>query len=127
VVSTQISTDEASAERMRLRTADLQDALGRHGLESDSVRISGLKPRDATDATRALGGDRDALKVAAASQSNAQDGANANGQRDRAPAREWNQDEARREQAARARDQREQRDQQQDRQRPRPDFLFGNP
>jgi hypothetical protein len=37
-VSTQITTDAATADRMRLRTADLQEALGRHGLEADSVR-----------------------------------------------------------------------------------------
>jgi len=127
VVSTQINTDAATADRLRMRTADLQDALGRHGLESDTVKISGLKPADNVDARQTLGTERDALKVASTASSNAQDGANANGQRDRAPSREWNQDESRREQASRARDQREQRDQQQDRRRPRPDFLFGNP
>ncbi len=127
VVSTQINTDAATADRLRMRTADLQDALGRHGLESDTVKISGLKPAESLDAGRAVGTERDALKVASTASSNAQDGANANGQRDRAPSREWNQDESRREQASRARDQREQRDQQQDRRRPRPDFLFGNP
>lgn len=127
VVSTQISTDAVTADRLRMRTADLQDALGRHGLESDTVKISGLKPTDSADAGRSVGTDREALKVASTASSNAQDGANANGQRDRAPSREWNQDESRREQASRARDQREQRDQQQDRRRPRPDFLFGNP
>jgi peptidoglycan L-alanyl-D-glutamate endopeptidase CwlK len=127
VVSTRITTDSASAERMRLRTADLQNALGRHGLDSDTVRISGLKPADATDGTRAVATDREALKVAASTPSTAQDGTNANGQRDRAPARDWNHDESRREQASRARDQREQRDEQSDRQRPRPDFLFGTP
>jgi peptidoglycan L-alanyl-D-glutamate endopeptidase CwlK len=127
VVSTQINTDAATADRLRMRTADLQDALGRRGLESDTVKISGLKPVDGTSAGSAVGGERDALKVASTASSNAQDGANANGQRERAPSRDWNQDESRREQASRARDQREQRDQQQDRRRPRPDFLFGNP
>ena len=127
VVSTQINTDAATADRLRMRTADLQDALGRHGLESDTVKISGLKPTDSVDRGHAVGAERDALKVGSTASSNAQDGANANGQRDRAPSREWNQDESRREQASRARDQREQRDQQQDRRRPRPDFLFGTP
>jgi hypothetical protein len=127
VVSTQINTDAATADRLRMRTADLQDALGRHGLESDTVKISGLKPVDGTSAGSAAGTERDALKVSSPTASNAQDGANANGQRDRAPSREWNQDESRREQASRARDQREQRDEQQERRRQRPDFLFGNP
>jgi hypothetical protein len=127
VVSTQINTDAATADRLRMRTADLQDALGRHGLESDTVKISGIKPADGVDRGHAVGAERDALKVGSTASSNAQDGANANGQRDRAPSRDWNQDESRREQASRARDQREQRDQQQDRRRPRPDFLFGNP
>jgi hypothetical protein len=127
VVSTQINTDAVTADRLRMRTADLQDALGRHGLESDTVKISGLKPTDGVDRGHAVGADRDALKVGSTASSHAQDGANANGQRDRAPSRDWNQDESRREQASRARDQREQRDQQQDRRRPRPDFLFGNP
>jgi hypothetical protein len=127
VVSTQINTDAATADRLRMRTADLQDALGRHGLESDTVKISGIKPADGVDRGHAVGAERDVLKVGSTASSNAQDGANANGQRDRAPSRDWNQDESRREQASRARDQREQRDQQQDRRRPRPDFLFGNP
>jgi hypothetical protein len=127
VVSTQISTDAATADRLRLRTADLQDALGRHGLESDTVTISGRKPLEATEAARTVSGDREAMKVTAATAANAQDGASANGQRERPPAREWDQEQTRREQAARARDQREQRDQQQDRQRPRPDFLFDTP
>jgi hypothetical protein len=130
VVSTQINTDAMTADRLRMRTADLQDALGRHGLESDTVKISGLKPVDNVDSVTAAGTERDALKVAGPASSNAQDGASANGQRERAPSRDWQQDDARREQASRARDQREQReqrDQQQDRRRPRPDFLFGNP
>jgi hypothetical protein len=124
VVSTQITTDASTADRMRLRTADLQDALGRHGLESDSVKISGLKPVDASESARSMGGERDVAKIAAAQQGTAQDGTSRDGQRDRAPSREWTQEEQRREQAARARDQ---RDQQERQQRSRgPEFLYEN-
>lgn len=124
-VSTQITTDAATADRLRLRTADLQEALGRHGLESDTVRISGTKPADGTDSARAVASERDAMRVGTAQQSAAQDGAGNNGQRERAPSREWNQDESRREQSARAREQREQQERQQEQAR-RPFFPFGN-
>lgn len=113
-VNTQITTDAATAERIRMRSADLQDALGRHGLESDRLRVGASKPQDTVEISRTLAGERDTLKVAGAQQSGTQDGAGGNGQRERAPAREWHQEESRREQAARARDERQQ--QQQDRQ-----------
>lgn len=122
VVSTHITTDAAMADRMRLRTADLQDALGRHGLEADTVKISGLKPVDAAEGARAIGNERDTAKIAAAQQGTAQDGTSRDGQRDRAPSREGNQEESRREHAARARDQRDQQERQQRSQRP--EFLY---
>jgi hypothetical protein len=95
-VGTQINTDAASAERLRMRTADLQDALGRHGLESDSVRISSTTRVDATDASRLGAPDRDGLRLNAAQQSGAGDSAMNQGQRDRAAtAREWDRPESR--------------------------------
>ncbi|MBL0938521.1 MAG: M15 family metallopeptidase [Gemmatimonadaceae bacterium] len=119
-VNTQITTDAPTADRIRMRTADLQDALGRHGLESDRVRISTTKSQDGTDTARAVSGERDALKIGNAPQTTAQDQSAGNGQRERTPARDY-QDDARREQSNRARDERQQR---QD--APRPEFnLFG--
>ncbi len=94
-VGTQINTDAASAERLRLRTADLQDALGRHGLESESVRISGTARSEATDPARQVITDRDGLRLNGAQQSASGDGASMNqGQRERAAnAREWDRPE----------------------------------
>jgi len=88
-VGTQISTDAASADRMRLRTAELQDALGRHGLESDSVRISGSARSEAADAARAIT-ERDGVRLHTATPTTGGDGTNNQGQRERsANAREW--------------------------------------
>lgn len=94
-VGTQIDTDAANAERLRLRTADLQDALGRRGLESESVRISGTARNEATDPARQVVSDRDGLRLNAAQQSGSGDGAAMNqGQRERAAnAREWDRPE----------------------------------
>lgn len=94
-VGTQINTDAANAERLRLRTADLQDALGRRGLESESVRITGTARSDATDPARQVVTDRDGLRLNAAQQSASGDGAAMNqGQRERAAnAREWDRPE----------------------------------
>jgi hypothetical protein len=88
-VNTQINTDVASAERLRMRTAELQDALGRHGLESESVRVAGATRAEGTDA-RLTVGERDALRVSVAQNSAANDSTLNQGQRDRsANAREW--------------------------------------
>ncbi|MBY0489607.1 MAG: M15 family metallopeptidase [Gemmatimonadaceae bacterium] len=129
-VTAHIATDADTADRLRLRTAELQDALGRHGLDGDTVRISSTsRTQDGTESARGLTGERDALKMVATAASQ-QDGASANGQQGRAP-RQWDmQDETRREQAARARDEREQRSRQdaqdqQERQR-RQTFFTGN-
>lgn len=93
-VGTQISTDASNAERLRMRTAELQDALGRHGLESDSVRISSQSRAESVDATRHVVGERDGIRLNAAQQSNAGDGAMNQGQRERsANAREWDRPE----------------------------------
>lgn len=95
-VGTQINTDAVSAERLRMRTADLQDALGRHGLESDSVRISSTARTEASEATRIGATDRDGLRLASAQQSGAGDSSMQQGPRDRAAtAREWDRPESR--------------------------------
>lgn len=96
-VGTHIATDAANADGLRARTGELQDALGRQGLESDSVRISSTS-REQGDGTRAVSGDRDGLKLAATQQGTSGEGAAGNGQRERSTtAREWNnQDDARR-------------------------------
>lgn len=89
-VGTQINTDAASAERLRMRTAELQDALGRHGLESESVRISGTTRAEGVDGSRLHVSDRDGLRLNAAQQSASGEGAMQQGQRDRAStARDW--------------------------------------
>ncbi len=98
--------------------ADLQDSLGQHGLESKRLRVGASAPQDTVEIGRTLAGEREGLRVGAASSSSSQDGAAGNGQRDRAPAREWSQEESRREQAARARDERQQQQDRQERQPP---------
>jgi peptidoglycan L-alanyl-D-glutamate endopeptidase CwlK len=122
-VNTHITTDAATADRIRMRSADLQDALGRHGLEGDSVRISASARAEGAESARAIAGERDALKLGATQQSATQDQSHSSSQRDRTPQREQTDPEARREQAAKAREDRQQ--QQQGRQR-RPNLFTGN-
>lgn len=93
-VGTQINTDATNAERLRMRTAELQDALGRHGLESDTVRISSAGRNETMDAARVVANDRDGIRLNAAQQSASSDSAMNQGQRDRsANAREWDRPE----------------------------------
>ncbi|MCC6241874.1 MAG: hypothetical protein IT353_03495 [Gemmatimonadaceae bacterium] len=104
-VGTAINTDAANADRLRVRTADLQDALGRHGLESESVRISGTTRSESGDAARAVAGERDGLRLNAAQQSATGDGATSQGQRERgAAAREWDRPESSRQSREEAQD-----------------------
>lgn len=91
-VNTHILTDTQNAERLRTRTGELQHALGRHGLEADTVRISGTARQETVDASKALSNnaERDALKVGIAQQSQQGDGSTNQQQRDRtANARDW--------------------------------------
>lgn len=98
-VGTRIDTDSINADRLRMHTADLQDALGRHGLESESVRIGSTARTDTTDA-RLLHGERDGAKLVAAQQSAGNEGAMNHGQRERAAlAREWERQETARDTA----------------------------
>ena len=103
VVDTFISTDASSAERMKLRTGELQESLGRHGLDAESVRISAGAKQEAPDASRALGSERDALRASGATPTTSGEGAQSQSQRDRATGRDWEkQQDARREQKEQA-------------------------
>jgi hypothetical protein len=115
VVDTLIATDASSAERMRLRTGELQESLGRHGLEAESVRISGAAKADQSDASRGIGSEREVLRMNGTTQTTSGEGAQSQSQRDRATGRDWDkQQDARREQkehAAREQQREQQREQ----------------
>lgn len=103
VVDTFISTDASSAERMKLRTGELQEAMGRHGLDAERVRISGAAKSEPSEASRAIGSERDALRTNGTTQTTSGEGAQSQSQRDRATGRDWDkQQEARREQKEQA-------------------------
>lgn len=103
VVDTFISTDASSAERMKLRTGELQESLGRHGLDAESVRISGTNKSEQNDSSRAISSERDALRTNGATQTTSGEGAQSQSQRDRATGRDWDkQQDARREQKEQA-------------------------
>jgi hypothetical protein len=99
-VGAHIATDPATAERLRLRTAELREALGRHGLEAEQVRISVNARAGEAESARAVATERDGLRLAGLAGSSAGDGLAQQGQpqRERAAlAREWEkQDDARR-------------------------------
>ncbi|MCA0375370.1 MAG: M15 family metallopeptidase [Gemmatimonadetes bacterium] len=116
-VQAHIATDADTASRLRLHTAELQDALGRHGLDGDTVRISAAARAESTDSVRG-DGDRDLAARLISTAASSQDGPGSDaqsGQQGRAPAREWDRQDARRDQQARTRD--DQQDQQDARQR----------
>jgi hypothetical protein len=69
-VDAHIATDAISAERLRQRSVELQDALGRHGLDAELLRVSsnapggdagtgGREPRTREEARREQQGPRD--------------------------------------------------------------------
>ncbi len=68
-VGAQISTNNAAlADRLRMQTADLQDALGRHGLETEPLRVQQTARSSEGDAMRQAMADRsEVLKTAGAS------------------------------------------------------------
>jgi hypothetical protein len=84
-VGTHITTDADTARALRARTGELQDALGRHGLDADSVRVSNAARTETADASRGVVGERDVVKLAGASQGAAGDSTASNGGRERAP------------------------------------------
>ncbi len=103
VVDTIISTDAASAEQMKRRTAELQESLGRHGLDAESVRISGAAKSEQSDASRTIGSERDALRTNGATQTTSGENAQSQSQRDRTAGRDWDKEQdARREQKEQA-------------------------
>lgn len=102
-VDTVISTDAVSAERMKLRTGELQESLGRHGLDAESIRISGAAKTEPTDSSRTIGSEREALRTNGATPTTQGDGAQSQSQRDRTSGRDWDkQQDARREQKEQA-------------------------
>lgn len=113
-VGTQITTDPASADRMRGKVGELQGALEGHGLQVDTVHISSVKPADATETVKqASASERDAMRLGGAASSGANDGALQQGPRDRSSAtRDWEDKQAQRE------EQKRNARQQQDRSRP---------
>ncbi len=118
-VDTFITTNPANVDKLRMHSGELQDALSRHGLESETVTVRAATKSDSADAVRTMLSERDALKLGAAQASTQGDGANANSQRDRTPSRDSDkQDDARREQANRARDEKPQDGQQRGRRNP---------
>lgn len=93
-IETHISTDASSAEQMRLRTGALQEALGRQGLDGDTVRISAGARTERPEAVRSAFTDREAVAAALAQQSASGDGSGFQGQRERSSAaREWDRQE----------------------------------
>jgi hypothetical protein len=108
-VDTVITTNAANVDTLRMRSGELQDALLRHGLDGESVTVrAATTSSDSADAIRAMAGSRDAMKLGAAPGSTSGEGANANQQRDRTPSRDTDaQDDARRQQANRAREDRQ--------------------
>jgi hypothetical protein len=68
VVGAEVSTSSGTlADRLRLQTADLQDALGRHGLETDGVRVQPTHRAQEADAMRLAAVERgDVLKASGA-------------------------------------------------------------
>lgn len=101
-VNTRITVDEATAGQLRMHTAELQDALGRHGLDGDSIKISSL--RQSGSETGKIG-TPDLESVRLLSTLGAGHGsASENSTRDRHQGRNWNQEQERREQASHARE-----------------------
>jgi len=88
VVDTQVTTSSgALADRLRMQTADLQDALGRHGLDTEKVKVQQTARVHDGDAVRQALSDRgDTLRAAGASAGH-QGGAFEQSPRDRQPAR----------------------------------------
>lgn len=114
-VGTNISTDAASADRMRARIGDLQSSLEGHGLHVDSVRISSSsRPADTAEGVKQIStAERDVMRLGGAAPSSAGEDNLQQGHRERSNAtRDWEERQAAREEQKRS------NKQQQDRQRP---------
>jgi hypothetical protein len=113
-VGANITTDAASADRMRARVGDLQSSLESHGLEVDTVRISSPRATESTESVKQVSSG-DALRMGGSASTNNGDGNFQQGARDRSSAtRDWEDRQAAREEQRRSGKQQ----QQQDRQRP---------
>ncbi len=87
VVGAQVNTSNAElADRLRLQTADLQDALGRHGLDTEPMRVQQTSRTQDADAARLAMADRGETLKAAGAAAGQQSGFEQGG-RDRQPAR----------------------------------------
>ncbi len=99
-VDTSIVTDNENAGRLRMKAGELQDALSKHGLEAESVRITGTARPENNDVGKIWSAvaDRDAARVGVAQQSQQGDSASGQNQRDRsASTHDWqDEQEARR-------------------------------
>ena len=64
-VGARVQTDDAAlAERLRMQTADLQDALGRHGLDTEPLRVrQGARAQDGDTVRLSLGEHTDVLRT----------------------------------------------------------------
>ncbi len=82
-VETHISTNSPAADQMRANAGELTDALGRQGLDGDTVRITGTPRNESASATNSATADRDGVRVAATQQGHTGDGPTGEGQRDR--------------------------------------------
>jgi len=88
VVDTQVTTASgALADRLRLQTADLQDALGRHGLDTETVKVQQTTRTHEGDAVRQALSDRGETLRAAGASAGQQGGAFEQAPRDRQSAR----------------------------------------
>ncbi len=104
-VGAHITTDADSADRMRLHTGELEDALGRHGLTADSVRISNTPRVDPNAAVRSAEREATGLAIGAATPSNGgEQAAGQNTPRDKSTAREWEREFDKQEQGRKMRD-----------------------
>lgn len=88
VVDTQVTTSSgALADRLRMQTADLQDALGRHGLDTEKVKVQQTARVHDGDAVRQALSDRGETLRAAGASAGQQGGSFEQAPRDRQPAR----------------------------------------
>ncbi len=88
VVDTQVTTSSgALADRLRMQTADLQDALGRHGLDTEKMKVQQTARPQEGDAVRQALSDRGETLRAAGASAGQQGGTFEQSPRDRQPAR----------------------------------------
>jgi hypothetical protein len=88
VVDTQVTTSSgALADRLRMQTADLQDALGRHGLDTETLKVQQTARAQDGDAVRQALSERGETLRAAGASAGQQGGTFEQSPRERQPAR----------------------------------------